>query len=143
MWTCPKCGQKFVVNKAYHSCLENSVDNMLFGKSQHTIELFLFFIEEYEKIGKIVLHPSKSRIAFAAKIRFGYIHRLGRNYVDVVFQFRKNYKDSKQFYKIAQVPNSNIFNHYVRIKAKEDITSQLKEYMQLAYDIGLRKHLEP
>lgn len=142
MWTCTKCGQKFVYQNANHSCRDRSVENFLEGKSEHTINLFLQFVEEYNKIGEIVLHPAKTRIAFAAEIRFAYIHRLGRDYIDIVFQFRQNFEDANQFYKIAQIPDSNAFNHYVRIKNKKDITDKLRNYMRLAYDIGMRKHLQ-
>ncbi|MBT7996394.1 MAG: hypothetical protein HN691_16110 [Bacteroidetes bacterium] len=142
MWTCTKCGQKFIYKNANHSCRDKSVENYLHGKSGHTIGLFFHFLEEFNKIGEIVLHPAKTRISFAAQIRFGYIHRLGKDYIDVVFQFRQNYLDENQFYKIAQVPESSIFNHYVRIKQKEDVNEDLRNYMRIAYDIGLRKHLD-
>jgi len=141
MWTCPVCQQKFIYKDAFHSCAEKTLEDFLAGKSLETIELFRYFIEQYQQIGEFVLHPAKTRIAFAAKIRFGYIHRLGKNFIDVVFQFREAFHDNLCFYKIAQVPDSDIYNHYCRLYYKEDLTDELKGYMLKAYEIGQRKHI--
>ena len=142
MWICPKCSQKFVYQNAQHSCNERSVEDFTKGKSSYTLELFDFFIDEYLKIGEIVLHPAKSRIALAADIRFAYIHRLGKNYVDIVFQFRNSFTDNYCFYKIAQIPDSNTYNHYFRMERKEDINDEVRDFLKKAYDIGIRKHIK-
>lgn len=142
MWNCPECNQKFIYQNVRHSCNERSVEDFTKGKSDHTSELFNYFIEEYLKIGEIVLHPAKSRIALAADIRFAYIHRLGKNYVDIVFQFRNSYNDNFCFYKIAQIPESTTFNHYFRMENKDDLNTEVRDYMKKAYDIGKRLHLK-
>ena len=141
MWSCPKCHQQFVYTNAMHSCGDKSVDDFLKGKSDHTIALFHHFLEEYRKMGDYVLHPAKSRISLAAQIRFAFIVRLGRDFMDVVFQFREPYEDNMCFYKITQIPGTQSFNHYVRFQSVEDLNDEVRFYMQKAYDIGQRKHL--
>lgn len=89
MWTCPFCHQKFVNNNQVHSCGDKVLDDFLGNKSEHTIALFWNFVEAYQKIGKITIHPTKSMIAIAGKTRVAYVIRLGKNFVDVVFPFNK------------------------------------------------------
>ncbi len=137
-WTCEECGQKFLYANAQHSCNERSLEDFLNGKSELTQSLFWHFVNEYKKIGEIVLHPAKSRIAFASDIRFAYIHRLGKNYVDVVFMFNEAFHDNYCFYKIAQVPGAKQCNHYFRLERIEDLNDEVKGYMQLAYERSLR-----
>lgn len=36
-----------------------TLDDFLHGKSDHTIELFQHFVEEYRKIGAVTLRPAK------------------------------------------------------------------------------------
>lgn len=139
MWTCPACNQKFIRSNQTHSCNEKTIEDFLKGKSAHTLSVFTHFISEYKKIAPVSLHPAKTRIAFVAKIRFGYIHRLGKNYIDVVLQFNKPYTDNYCFHKIANVPDSNIYNHYMRLYSKDDINDEIKKYMQLAYENGNKK----
>ena len=136
MWTCPNCKQKFLHTNQYHSCNERTVEDFLNGKSEKTIDLFHFFIQEYQKIGEFVLHPAKSRIGFAAKTRFGYIHQLGKNFLDVSLTFDQPYRDNLCFYRIGEVPGGKIFQHYLRIFEKEDINEEVKKYMKLALDFG-------
>lgn len=137
-WTCPECHQDFIYKLARHSCNERSLENFLDGKSEKTKKLFDYFISEYLKVGYFVLHPAKSRIALASDIRFAYIHRLGKNYVDVVFQFKEAFRDNFCFYKIANIPGSDNWNHYFRLQEKEDVNEEVRFYMALAYKNSLR-----
>lgn len=132
MWTCPYCKQQFLNQNQYHSCNERSVEDFLKGKSEKTIGMFHYFIDEYMKIGEFVLHPAKSRIAFAGKTRFGYIHRLGKDFLDVSLTFDRPYRDNFCFYRIGEVPGGKIFQHYLRIFEKEDINDEVRKYMKLA-----------
>jgi hypothetical protein len=112
------------------------VEDFLNGKSAHTIELYNLFIEEYRKIGEFVLHPAKSRIAFAAKTRLGYIHRLEKDFLYVSLTFDKPYRENLCFYRFGEVPGGKIFQHYLRIFSKDDINAEVKKFMQLAVESG-------
>lgn len=136
MWTCPFCQQKFVHENQSHSCNERTVNDFLKGKSDLTISLFYTFIEEYRKLGEFALHPARSRIAFAARIRFGYIHRLGKDFLDVVLTFDRPYRDNLCFYRIGEVPGGKIFQHYLRIYRSEDINQEVRKFMKMALDDG-------
>jgi len=89
-----------------HSCNDNTVEDFLRNKSDKTVGLFYFLVEEYRKLGDFVLHPAKTMIRFAAKIRFAYIHRLGKDYVDVVLQLREPHKETLCFHKMARIPGA-------------------------------------
>ncbi|HEY9113855.1 MAG TPA: DUF5655 domain-containing protein [Bacteroidales bacterium] len=136
MWTCPNCQQKFLHTNQYHSCNERTVEDFLKGKSEHTVELYNYFIDEYWKIGEFVLHPAKSRIAFAGKTRFGYIHRFGKDFLDVSLTFNQPYRDNLCFYRIGEVPGGKIFQHYLRLYSKDDINDEVRKYMELALRFG-------
>lgn len=131
MWTCPICGQKFVRNGQTHSCKDKELSDFLHGKSEHTLALFWHFIESYQEIGKITVHPTKSMVAIAAKTRVAYITRLGKNFIDVTFPFEQPYNDNLCFTKIAQVPGSNQYNHHFRMMNIEDVNKEVKKFMKL------------
>ena len=136
MWACPKCNQKFIKVNQSHSCMERTVDDFLYGKSPYTVALFHYFIEQFKSIGKFELHPAKSRIAFAAKVRFGYIHRIGRDYIDVALTFPKPHRENLCFYRIGEVPGGKYFQHYLRLYKEEDLNDEVKEYLRLALEYG-------
>lgn len=119
-----------------HSCNDRTVADFLNGKPPHIVELFHYFISECQKIAEFKLHPAKHRIAFAARTRFGYIHRVGRDFIDIVLHFPKAYEDNLCFYKIATYPGAGIWNHYIRIQGKEDLNDEVKMYFQMAHKLG-------
>jgi hypothetical protein len=139
MWTCPICSQQFINTNQVHSCNEKTLDDFLDGKSEHTLDLFYYFIDEYRKMGDFVLHPAKSRIAFAAKTRFGYVHRLGRNFVDVALTFPQPHNENLCFYRIGEVPGGKIYQHYLRIMQREDVNDEVTKYMKMALDLGHKR----
>jgi hypothetical protein len=136
LWTCPFCGQKFVNENQNHSCNERSVNDFLKGKREVTIGLFYHFIDEYRKLGPFVLHPARTRIAFAARVRFGYIHRLGKDFVDIVLTFDRPHTDNLCFYRIGEVPGGKVFQHYLRIYRTDDINDEVKKFMRMALEAG-------
>src|SRR5260221_14183965 len=117
---------------------KNTLDDFLQGKSEHTIGLYHHFINEYQKLGKISIHPAKTMIGIAtARKRIAYITQLGKNFIHVVFPFEQPYPDNLCFQKIAQVPGDDKqYNHHLRILAKEDINAEVKKFMKLAYKLG-------
>jgi hypothetical protein len=134
MWICPRCHQKFLRDNQTHSCNDKSLEDYLKGKSYQVVEVFWHFIDEYKKIGDFDIHPTKSMIGFSNGKRFAFIMRLGRNFVDVMFPFNKEYKDNECFYRIGGVPGGEQFNHYCRLMNKEDVNKELKKYMKMAIE---------
>ncbi|MCZ4243814.1 DUF5655 domain-containing protein [Pedobacter punctiformis] len=109
------------------------LSGLLNGKTEYALSLFRFFITEFEKVGKINLQSTKSMIAIEGLHKMAYLTQVGKNFIHVVFQFDRPYEDNLCFIKIAQVPNTNQFNHHLRIYFKEDINDEVKSFMKMAY----------
>lgn len=135
MWTCPNCNQKFLQANQRHSCGEKTIEDFLKGRSVDIQELFWYFIKRFRELGDFELHPAKHRIAFAGKIRFGYVHRVGREFIDIVLHFEKPFYDNFCFHKIAGVPEAG-YNHYIRLYNKEDINEEVLKYLALGLATG-------
>ena len=114
---------------------DHFLDDFLAGKSILTQELFLHFIEQFQKIGSVTIHPAKSMIGIATpRKRVAWITQLGKNFIHVVFPFEIPYNDNLCFQKIAQVPGDDKqFNHHFRMLAKEDVNEEVMKFMRIAY----------
>jgi hypothetical protein len=114
------------------------VDSFLNGKSVQTKLLFDHFIREFSKAGPVTLHAAKTMIGIATpKKRIAYITQLGKDFIHVVFHFEEAYPDNLCFQKIAQVPGKQKqFNHHFRMYRTEDVNSEVKQFMKLAYQLG-------
>jgi hypothetical protein len=119
-----------------HSCGDKVLDDFLQNKTAHTISLFWHFVEVYQEIGSVRIHPAKSMIAIAAKTRIAYIIQLGKNFIDVVFPFDRPYAENLCFRKIARVPGQQQYNHHFRMMERQDVNGEVKKFMKLAYDLG-------
>lgn len=140
-WTCPECGARFFQKNLPHSCVRISESEFLSGKSERAVELYRYFLNEYEKIGPITLHIVKTRIAFMVLVRFSGVSKFGKDYIEGTFWLKEKIKSPK-FHRIETLPNDN-YIHSFRISNESDIDNEFRKYMRMAYDIGLRKHIKP
>lgn len=61
------------------------------GKSPLALQLFQHFVDEYNKVGKVVLHPTKTTIGIANKDkRIAWVTQPGKNFIHIVFPFKKS-----------------------------------------------------
>lgn len=107
----------------------------LSGKSAQTLILFNHFVNEYQKIAPVTLHPAKTMIGIANEHRrIAWVTQLGKNFVHVVFPFKQQYPDNLCFQKIAQVPgDAHQFNHHFRMYNTADMNEEVLGFMRLAY----------
>lgn len=114
---------------------KDALHAMLAGKSPETRALFDHFVAEFSKIGDVRLLPAKTMIGVAnSQKRIAYVTQLGKNFVHVVFPFKKAYTDNLCFQKIAQVPgDQHQFNHHFRMYQVDDVNGEVKTYMRLAF----------
>lgn len=112
-----------------------TVEDFLNGKPDNSLSLFHHFIEEYSKLGLINLHAAKTMIGVSnGSRRIAWITQFGKNFIHVVFPFRRPYPDNLCFQKIAQVPGEEQFNHHFRMYHKEDVNEEVIQFMKLAYE---------
>lgn len=115
---------------------ETQLTAFLKGKSEQTLSLLEYFVNEYKKIGKISLHPTKTMIGISRDDkRIAWITQPGKSFIQVVFPFRHAYPDNLCFQKIAQVPDDIYqYNHHLRIYHKEDLNEEVLGFMRWAYE---------
>ena len=124
----------FILMQNHNTHDLSNLEEFLKGKSDHTLMLFHHFINEFQKVGSVTLHPAKTMIGIAnSHKRIVYITQLGKNFIHVVFPFKERYEDNLCFQKIAQVLGQNQFNHHFRMLRKEDVNEEVIGFMRLAF----------
>lgn len=104
----------------------------LAGKSEHSIELFHYFVTAYRKLGADGLYPTKSMIGITkGDQRIAWITQLGKNFVHIVLPFTTPHPNNFCFQKIAQVPGQQQFNHHLRIRHHEDLNEEVVHFMAM------------
>lgn len=110
------------------------VQSFIAGKSATTLDLLHHFLKEYEQLHhQIYLYPTKSMLGIGlGDHRIAWITQLGKNFVHIVFPFKKAYPDNLCFQKIAQVPGTaDQFNHHFRMYLPEDVNEEVLQFMRI------------
>ncbi|MBV9989245.1 MAG: hypothetical protein JO301_16315 [Chitinophagaceae bacterium] len=108
------------------------LSDFLTGKASEAVALFWHFVGSFRQLAPVTIHPTKSMVAIATTKRIAWVTRIGKDFVDIVFPFKKQYSDNLCFLKIAQVPGQQQFNHHFRMMQKEDVNEELLRFMNLA-----------
>jgi hypothetical protein len=113
----------------------STLGKLLQRKSEYTLTLFHHFINEFQKIGPVTLHPAKTMIGISnSHKRIVYVTQFGKNFIHVVFPFKERYPGNLCFQKIAQVPGELQYNHHFRMLQIEDVNDEVIGFMRLAYN---------
>lgn len=114
---------------------DNAFNAFLAGKTDLTVSLLQHLVDEYARLGDVEFIPAKTMIGISnGRKRIAWVTQLGKNFIHVVFPFKKAHPDNLCFQKIAQVPgDAQQFNHHFRMLHKNDINKEVLEFMKLAY----------
>lgn len=107
---------------------------LLTNKTAAALALYKAVIEAFEAAGPVTVHPAKTMMGISnGKRRIAWITQVGKNFVHVVFPFKKAYPDNLCFQKIAQVPgDAQQFNHHFRMYAMDDLNEEVRNFIRLA-----------
>jgi len=70
LWTCPKCGAKFVTKDQWHSCGEVTLGDWIDNLGPRGAMLYSQFEQMIAGCGEYHVAPAKTRIAFLGRVRF-------------------------------------------------------------------------
>ena len=108
---------------------------LLTNKTDVALALYKALIQAFEKVGPVTVHPAKTMIGISnGKRRIAWIIQVGKNFVHVVFPFKKQYPDNLCFLKIAQIPGDvQQYNHHFRMYSADDLNEEVLGFIRLAY----------
>jgi hypothetical protein len=70
LWTCPRCGHRFVTANIWHSCTNIDLD-AAFARSGPAIrEAFDRYVDLIRRCGEVTVIAQKTRIAIMGRVRF-------------------------------------------------------------------------
>lgn len=106
------------------------------GKPEYSLLLLDYFIQQFESIGTVKIEATKTMIGISNQHkRIAWITQIGKDFVHVVFPFKKEYLDNLCFQKVGLVPGSATqYNHHFRMLFKEDINKEVLKFMKLAHE---------
>ena len=133
LWTCPKCGNRFVTKNQYHSCHAYTLDTPFAGKPEHIRSLFDQLRTRVEACGPVTLVPYRDQVGFMVRVRFAAAVPKNR-WLDVGLFLRRRI-DDRRFHRVETLdPNTHV--HLMRITSADQLDDTVSGWLAEAYAVG-------
>lgn len=137
LWTCPRCGHRFVTRNMWHSCSQHELEDHFKDKPARVRELFDAWLEFVKQFGNVTVIPQKTRISFQVRVRFaGAVIR--KNWVECGFWLKRHVKD-KRFQRVDKV-TARDYIYSFRLTDESQLDTIMKGYVREAYQVGCQKN---
>jgi len=140
LWTCPKCGHKFVTENIWHSCGKYDFDHLFTGKDPLVYEMFLKYKKMVESCGQVTCYPQKTRIVFQERMRFAGC-QTRKNYLLCAMLLTKECPDNDKLIKIEKFGDKS-YGHHFKMEQLDDLDKNFMELIKEAYQVGQQKFIK-
>ncbi len=140
LWTCPRCGERFISPRLWHSCGRHSYD-ALFGRSEpHVRRIFERLAALARRCGPVRIYPQKTRVVMQVRIRFSGGQPQKRRFI-AGFLLPVGTESPRFSHKLR-----NVSRHYeacyLPLAREADVDAEVRRWMRQAYRIGRQEHLQ-
>jgi uncharacterized protein DUF5655 len=140
LWTCPKCGRRFVSRNLWHACGDYSVEGLVQGKGARAREMFNWFEELIAACGPYEIAPAKTRVAFMARVRFAGIQNVSDRGMTVAFALPRPMPHPR-IRKVEEI-TSGWFGHFFRVRTPEELDDEVLGWLRESYQqMGMQERL--
>ncbi|MCY4078241.1 MAG: DUF5655 domain-containing protein [Acidobacteria bacterium] len=140
MWTCPKCGARFVNRNQWHSCGRARLDQWLDGLGPHGLALYDRFAALVGACGEFHVAPARTRIAFLGQVRFASITRLRDDEMVCTLALPYTLR-SPRFARVEEVV-PGWFVHTLVVTTPEQLDDEVQTWIRESYRLmGMRERL--
>jgi hypothetical protein len=139
LWTCPKCGERFISPNLWHSCGRHTYDR-LFAKSEPRVRrIFDRLARMARRCGPVRIYPQKTRVVFQSRIRFAGGQPRKRLFLAGFLLPRD--VTSPRFSKVLHNLSRHYNAVYVPLRTEADVDREVGRWMRQAYRFGRQDHL--
>jgi hypothetical protein len=133
LWTCPKCGHRFVSKNLWHSCVRVPLRAHFRGRAAALYPTYRAWAALARASGPVTIYAQKSRIVFQKRVRFAGAVVRG-SYVDASLWLRRRVdhpllRRTEDFGRLG-------YGLHFRLTRPSDIDAALRRLMREAYALA-------
>jgi hypothetical protein len=133
LWTCPKCGLKFITRNLWHSCGRATIDDWLAQFGPRGRRLYDRFVTLIANCGEYHVSPAKTRITFLARVRFAAITRVSEDSMTCGFALPFPVR-SRRFTSVDEVV-PGWWQHRLEITDPRQLDRQVQAWLRQSYQL--------
>lgn len=138
MWRCRKCGRQFANRNQTHACGRHPLAAHFEDRAPAIRGIYDAFVAALRDIGRVIVLPEKTRIAFQVRMSFAQLTPRAR-WVDGHLVLARRVNDPL-FRRVDTISARNHV-HFFRLASAADVTPRLRRFMREAYAVGQQQHL--
>jgi hypothetical protein len=140
LWTCPRCGRRFVTRNMWHACGDYSVEGFLEGKGARARELFERFESLIAACGPYEVAPAKTRVAFMGRVRFAGVSAISDRGMTIAFALPRP-MNHRRIRKVEEIV-PGWYGHWMRISSPDELDDELRGWLRESYyQMGMQERL--
>jgi predicted DNA-binding protein (MmcQ/YjbR family) len=140
LWTCPRCGRRFVSRNIWHACGDYSVEGFLEGKGSRARQLFDRFEELIAACGPYEVAPAKTRVAFMGRVRFAGVQSVSDRGMTIAFALTSPLRHPR-IRKVERIV-PGWYGHWMRVTSPEELDDQVLGWLRESYhQMGMQERL--
>lgn len=138
LWKCPKCGRQFERRGQSHSCKSFPVEQHFKGKPGGKLLYEKFKRVVRSQLGSFKIESLECCIHFVSTFTFAAV-KIFKDKINVDFSLSRKIK-SKRIAQYLQI-SANRYLHYIDIHTEDEIDEELIEWIEEAYNKGIKERL--
>ncbi len=136
LWTCPRCGHRFVTANLWHSCGVHSMSEHFDGKEPHVAAAFDTIVRVAKECGPLEVYAQKSRIVLQNRVRFASVITRKKHLILGLWLDRKI--EHPLFTRYELIGTAGHYP-YFEIREASQIDDALRALIRDAYFSGVRR----
>ena len=137
LWTCPRCGHRFVTRNMPHSCGRYRIADHFKDKDPAMRKLYQSFRRLVKRYGPVTVYAQKTRIVFQNRGRFAGV-QIRKRRLDVGLWLKRR-REHPRLYRIEFYPPSD-YVHRIRLAQLSDFDGTLAAFVKEAYAVGRQQY---
>ena len=131
LWTCPKCGLKFVTRNLWHSCGYATIDDWFARLGPRGRALYDRLESLIARCGDYHVSPAKTRIAFLGRVRFASISKISNESMTFGFALPRPLKSHRFVTVVEAVPGW--WQHRLHITEPSQLDADVQRWLRESY----------
>lgn len=138
LWTCPRCGHRFVTPNLWHSCGRYDLADHFEGKEPALRRTFDRLVATVRRCGPVTVYAQKSRIVFMVRVRFGGVV-VKKHSIDFALWLTRRIEHPRLVK--TETFGARSYGAHFRLTRPEDVDRALEGLIREAYKTGRQEHL--
>ena len=139
LWSCPRCGHRFVTQNLWHSCGQYKLSDHFVGKDPVVRELFDALTKQIRRNGPVTIYAQKTRIVFQVRVRFVSV-MCRKQWLDCTIWLKRRV-EHPLLRRLEFLPPYNYIHHF-RLTEKAQI-EEIEPLVRQSYAIGCQDEPVP